>query len=693
MTNKTTSVIRTLFSVLMAVAIIVSMSIPVFAADEEGITPAVGEVLLSITKTWDDEGYETNRPESITVHLYRYTTNVADASPLADVTLNSANNWTGAYDISTLPYYDNQGNSYHYKWVEETISGYRETVHEDPDVQYSVPDTENDWNRITPCNQLSEETVNLDLTKPEKSIIAIKQGNHCIIWTPEKLTDIEREYAAAAVNKINGFHAEWNADGTITSTEFVSGIDGTFSNDKGSFTVDSTASTVTFSAHSTWAMVAFGTYTKSTADADKGAITNTYIPMIDVIGTKTWVDGGKEHNNASEITLTLTRISAKEGAAEETVEATPTWDGGTYTFSGMDQYDEEGYEYTYSVSEDEITGYTTAQSGKNFTNTITGTVDITGTKTWVDGGKEHDNASEITLTLTRKSAKEGAAEETVADATPTWDGNTYTFSGMDQYDAEGYEYTYSVSEEEVDGYKTVQDDFNFINTLMVDISGTKTWFDGGKEHDNATEITLKLTRISAKEGAEEETVEATPTWDGNTYTFSGLDQYDDEGYEYTYSVSEEEITGYSTVQNGYDFTNTIAGMIDISGTKTWIDEGKQHDNASEITLKLTRKSAKEGAEEEAVEATPTWDGNTYTFSGLDQYNDEGYEYTYSVSEAPIEGYKTIQDGFNFTNRSDYVPQTGNNPYFAACMLLMILSYLVVMTVMVVMKIRKSKHAC
>lgn len=124
-----------------------------------------------------------------------------------------------------------------------------------------------------------------------------------------------------------------------------------------------------------------------------------------------------------------------------------------------------------------------------------------------------------------------------------------------------------------------------------------------------------------------------------------------------------------------------------------VDGGKEHDNASEITLTLTRISAKEGAEEETVDATPTWDGDTYTFSDLDQYDEEGYEYTYSVSEAPIEGYTTVQDGFNFTNRSDYVPQTGNNPYFAACMLLMILSYLIAITVMVVMKIRKRRHAC
>ncbi|MBR5995018.1 MAG: Cna B-type domain-containing protein [Eubacteriaceae bacterium] len=154
--------------------------------------------------------------------------------------------------------------------------------------------------------------------------------------------------------------------------------------------------------------------------------------------------------------------------------------------------------------------------------------------------------------------------------------------------------------------------------------------------------------------------------------------------------------GRSRFLPDYRFTNTISETIDISGTKTWVDGGKEHDNAKEITLTLKRKSAKEGAQEETVEATPTWEGSTYTFSELPKYeivDGELYEYTCTVSEEAIEGYKTVQDGFNFTNRSDGIPQTGNNPNFVACMLLMILSYVVAISVMVVMKIRKRRHAC
>ena len=138
-----------------------------------------------------------------------------------------------------------------------------------------------------------------------------------------------------------------------------------------------------------------------------------------------------------------------------------------------------------------------------------------GTKTWVDGGKTHNNVEEITLTLTRTSSKEGSKPETVA-VKPTWDGNTYTFSGLDRYDAEGYEYTYKVTEIQVDGYEVpvydTKNPNNITNTITdpedVIVSGTKTWVDGGKEHNNATDVKLILTRISAKEGSEPETVSA-----------------------------------------------------------------------------------------------------------------------------------------------------------------------------------------
>ena len=127
---------------------------------------------------------------------------------------------------------------------------------------------------------------------------------------------------------------------------------------------------------------------------------------------------------------------------------------------------------------------------------------VSGTKTWIDGEKSHDNAREITLTLTRTA--NGKSE--IVSATPEWNNNTYTFSKLPTYDAEGYEYTYSVTEAEVEGYESsiVKDEatgnYNITNTIIdpedKTVSGTKTWIDGEKPHNNAEEITLTLTRTA-----------------------------------------------------------------------------------------------------------------------------------------------------------------------------------------------------
>ena len=75
-------------------------------------------------------------------------------------------------------------------------------------------------------------------------------------------------------------------------------------------------------------------------------------------------------------------------------------------------------------------------------------------------------------------------------------------------------------------------------------------------HSNDQEVILKLYR---SRNAEREVIVtgAKPTWNENTYTFSNLEKYDVQGYLYTYRVEEVPATGYTSVQNGNDFTNTL----------------------------------------------------------------------------------------------------------------------------------------
>ncbi|MGN8705652.1 Cna B-type domain-containing protein [Bacillota bacterium HCP3S3_E9] len=399
---------------------------------------------------------------------------------------------------------------------------------------------------------------------------------------------------------------------------------------------------------------AFNTLISSIKEGTKYAVIsggNTFLLenqkiKIEVSGTKTWVDGGKSHTNAREVKLTLTRTSKN---VTETVAATPEWDGNTYKYQNLDQYDSKGAAYTYHVSEEKIPGYTTSQEGNNFTNTISGTTEVEGTKTWVDDGAEHDNASEITITLSRKSKKEGAKEEIVADATPSWTGDTYKFENLPKYDSEGYEYEYTVSETKLpEGYTSSQEGNKFTNTKTgkTEVVGTKTWVDGGKSHTNAREVKLTLTRTSKNVT---ETVAATPEWDGNTYKYQNLDQYDSKGAAYTYHVSEEKIPGYTTSQEGNNFTNTRTGKTTILVSKSWSDDNnRDNKRPASITVNLFADGTKVASQK--IMAANDW---KYQFTDLPKYKD-GKEIKYTITEDPVEGYTSSIDGFHITNT--YTPE-------------------------------------
>ncbi|MCD8122551.1 MAG: Cna B-type domain-containing protein [Clostridiales bacterium] len=424
-------------------------------------------------------------------------------------------------------------------------------------------------------------------------------------------------------------------------------------------------------------------------------ITNTIEDLMNesISGTKTWVDGGKLHDNNTEITLKLYRTSAKEGSTEEEVTGfTVDWTDNTYTISGLDQYDEEGYPYTYRIGEVRVSGYQDGVvDGYNITNTIEDPMDafITGTKTWKDGSSSltHANAEEVKLTLYRQTTEDGSDKEEVTDDySVAWmdeDGDgyaeTWTISGLKTYDATGQKYIYSVEEEAIEGYSTVINGESIINTRTekTEVSGTKTWKDSSflswLFHDNENEVTLTLWRSTDGENYVRVT-NATPEWSGNTYTFSDLDVFDEDGNLYDYKVTEGSVPGYKSTSDGNNFTNTETGdsTVDVTGTKIWVDGGLEHDNKTDVTLVLKRTwwySALWG-NEETVNAEPTWEGDTYTFSNLDKYYKTFFgtwKYHYTVVEVSVpEQYTSTINGYNIINRlkdiDDTITITGNKTW-------------------------------
>ncbi len=215
------------------------------------------------------------------------------------------------------------------------------------------------------------------------------------------------------------------------------------------------------------------------------------IPTTDITGTETWVDNGNAYNtrpDAEEFQLTLERTTVENPTETDwtqvdldTENIDFSWSGTeegntwTYYFDNLPQYTPEGGEYTYRVTEaTSPNGYAEqndgagvsednndATNGPAFTNTLTGTIEVKGTKTWDD----NDNADgtrpeDLQLTLWQTTAEELSENDwtIVPDANAEWtipeDSNvwTYTFGDLPLYDGNGVRYTYRVTEAVQDAY-------------------------------------------------------------------------------------------------------------------------------------------------------------------------------------------------------------------------------------------------
>lgn len=327
-----------------------------------------------------------------------------------------------------------------------------------------------------------------------------------------------------------------------------------------------------------------------------------------------------------------------------------------------------------------------------FTYTITNVpkTSVHVKKVWLeDTGISHEP---ITVGLYRTTAGGGEAQP-VSDT--SGNGNyklqltsnnrwSVTFTDLPKCDANGTEYIYSVKEI-VDGsaledgsvFKLNENDYRvdysadedgtqiITNTQLTSLSGTKTWVDNSNAYGTRPDdLTLKLYRTTVETPVESDWSELLNldeegivlTIDDSAepwkYTFTNLPKYDSEGKEYTYKVEESALPGYSgAVDNGDnneattnadgtlegpDFTNTLTGTVNINGTKTW-------DGGSGSTPILTLQRSTNGTDwETATDNQPNWTGTgstqTYTYTGLPKYNENGMLYQYRVTETVPGGY-------------------------------------------------------
>ncbi len=553
---------------------------------------------ISVEKVWRPVA-----PNGAAIDVVLQYSNDGEAwRDLDKVTLNSTTGWTHTWTNLPAKYPANApANTTQYRVVERNAQGGFILLSNEPN---------KDGTKFTITNVA---TTNLDVTKVWKGF----DDN-----LPEKIT-------VQLYRTMEGHSEETKLDGKTLTLNAENNWQGSFTNLEA---YDAAGNEYTYFARE----VETGDYDVHYQDATTGNAFSTVITNVaqtGVTGTKTWKDNSNKYNtrpSVDEMVLTLYRsVNGEKPKKVENVK--PEWsktdsDQWTYTYKDLPKTDVNGNVYTYTVDEvlPEGSAYVCTEDGLNLTNTLTGKVDVSGTKTWVGG-----EPAELQLTLSRSTDGEEWPTVDVADGQPTWantdtDKWTYTYSDLPKYDENGVLYRYKVAETVPQDYDSAAASgeavaveggdenvytYDFTNVKKGALTVEKIVQGNRGETDRAFEFTVTLTgksqtsieanTINGKFGdmTFENGVATFMLKHGESITASGLPA----GLTYSVEETNANENGYTTSNSGNNgtipsgdtdkvyFTNTKhegeALTTSVSVQKVWkIDNGGEQPEFVKVQL-------------------------------------------------------------------------------------------------------------
>lgn len=392
-------------------------------------------------------------------------------------------------------------------------------------------------------------------------------------------------------------------------------------------------------------------------DTDSWNFYNTHNPETTfVAGSKTWNDNGDQDGKRPE-SITIRLMNGTKEVDRRVV--SPDNDGNwSWKFEGLQKY-ANGQLINYTIEEEPVAGYgDPVVDGYNVTNTHSPeTTSVSGSKTWDDNNNQ-DGKRPASITVRLWDGENEVDSKTVTEN----DGWAWKFTDLPKYRG-GEEISYSITEDSVAEYNSEVSDYNVTNThtpKKTSVSGSKTWDDNDNQDGKRPEsITIHLIK-NVNNKTEEVTSKTVAAKDNWAWEFTNLDQYEG-GKEIVYSVTEDNVEGYSTNANGMNVTNTYSpGKVTVSGNKAWDDNNNQDGiRPTSITVKLFADGAflKSDTFNVAADGTCAW-----SFSDLDEYK-AGKKIVYSIEEETVESYSTAispeaAEGvyqFNITNT--HTPET------------------------------------
>ena len=535
---------------------------------------------VPVTKIWVGP-----KAGPITVHLLADGTDTGKT-----LTLNEAGNWKGSFD--GLRKYKTDGTEIVYTVKEDDVANYTNAITGDIASGFTITNT-----------------------NTEKVDVPVKKE-----WVGPKAGPVTVHLLADGVD--TGKTVILSDANSWTDT--FSGLD--------KYKADGTAIVYTVKEDDV------ANYTNAiTSDATTGfTITNTNTEKVSVSGTKTWNDNNNQDGKRPvSITVNLLKNGTKVDSKTVTPDVSGAW---TYSFSGLDKYNADGTEITYTVSEDPVDGYTSTVTGTNITNSYTPeTTVVKVTKAWV-GPKTNS----VTVHLLADGTDTG--KTITLDEAGNWTG---TFSNLPKY-KDGTAITYTVKEDDITNYtSTTTGDtttgfmITNTNTEKVNVPVKKEWI-GPK----AGPVTVHLLADGTDTG-KTLTLDEAGSWKGS---FDGLKKYNDDGTEIVYTVKEDDVPNYTgaitgDATTGFTITNTNTEKVDVSVTKKWVGP-----KAGPVTVHLLADGTDTG-KTVTLSDSNSW---TDTFSGLDKYNADGTKIVYTVKEDEVSGYTSevtgdATTGFTITN--------------------------------------------
>lgn len=553
----------------------------------------IDTVAKTISKVWNDNNNQDGlRPTAITVIL------TGDDGSRRVKSVTAAENWTVTFE--NLPKNKNHGQNIQYTVSEAFVSGYTEAITQNGD-NYTITNTHTPASSEFFVTKIWKDNGNNDGMRPDE-ITVTAHGSDGRSYT-EKL-NANNQWSIMFSNLPK--YADGKTIDYTLAEEVVPGYASSITRNGKSFT-----------------------------------LINTHVDETkNITITKAWND---ENNQDGLRPKTITAVvNGSDGSAR----FVQLFEGQNWAtnLNNLPKY-KNGTEIQYTVKENAIPGYETEikQTGDSYAITNSHTpavVTVSAVKVWDDANNQdgiRPSLIQVTLTGSDGSVRNAAITKN--------DGWTYQFKNLPKYNnGTKIDYTLQEANSNPYTYEIVKgsDEYSFTITnnyvpAVVNVPITTVWDDD----DNRDGIRAKETAITLH-GSNGKVYQRIVTGKDDFATvFEDVPKFFDEGREVVYTVTQNEMNGYTanianTDKYTFQITNTHEPeRLAKTVTKVWDDNNNQ-DGLRPNTLRIALTGTDGTYIEKSLSTANNW---TETFDGLYKYFKEGTPIQYTIDEEAVGGYE------------------------------------------------------